>query len=70
MGLFICTKCGCVENTALSKYAINLGKRDPLCSECDPEIGQWHGMFEKKLWDGQSVVKNPDQAQDHKRHRK
>jgi hypothetical protein len=23
-------------------------KHDPLCSQCDPEIGQWHGKFPRK----------------------
>jgi hypothetical protein len=55
MPLFMCTKCGSVENTALSRYwqtemeAYERGrKHDPLCSACDPEIAAWHGQFERK----------------------
>lgn len=56
MPLFMCRKCGSVENTALSNYwttemeAYRAGKRhEPLCSACDPEIGAWHGQFERRL---------------------
>ena len=47
MPLFECSKCHCVENTALSNYAWNHlhDGLPPLCSECDPEIGKWHGQF-------------------------
>lgn len=49
MSLFKCEKCGCIENTAVSNYVINFYKKKPiLCSECDPEIGKWHGEFEKR----------------------
>jgi hypothetical protein len=52
MSIFMCTECGCVENTACSNYwsrNLNDDKEDskPLCSECDPLIGKWHGKFEK-----------------------
>lgn len=45
MPLFECTKCGAVENTALCNFWLT---RPAICSECDPEIGQWHGRFPKK----------------------
>lgn len=52
MPLFACTKCRCVENTALSGYWSRTPEQrergEALCSECDPVIGQWHGRFEKK----------------------
>ena len=48
MSLFRCTKCGCVENTATSNYWLLRGDAEPLCSECDPKIGKWHGKFEKR----------------------
>lgn len=56
MPTYMCSKCGCIENTALSRYWVrNLGnkKKDnpPLCSECDPEIGKWHGRFLKEKVD-------------------
>jgi len=51
MSIFQCEQCGCVENTAPSGYWQRLMTDPPgpaLCSECDPEIGKWHGMFEKQ----------------------
>ena len=49
MPIFKCDECGCVENTALSGYwwRKSNGKDKALCSECDPKIGKWHGVFEK-----------------------
>lgn len=59
MPLFMCRKCGSVENTALSEYwrqemeAHEKGTPlQPLCSACHPEIGEWHGAFERKRADG------------------
>lgn len=49
MPLFMCTKCACVENTACCSYWHNKSHGKPLlCSECDPAIGKWHGVFEKR----------------------
>lgn len=55
MSIFRCSKCGCVENTATSnywtqKFPMETGGKELkdaviLCSQCDPEIGQWHGSF-------------------------
>jgi hypothetical protein len=48
MSLFQCTKCGCRENTAVSNWAWHMGhEQEPLCSACDPEIGEWHGEFKR-----------------------
>ncbi len=49
MALFKCEPCGCIENTALCNWA-NRRKQNPraLCSECDPDIGEWHKHFDKK----------------------
>lgn len=48
MPLFVCRKCNCVDNTALTGYWHKAMERKPaLCSECDPEIGKWHGEFPK-----------------------
>jgi hypothetical protein len=49
MPLFVCEKCGCVENTALSMCSWGeMCERKPmLCSECCPKQGKWHGKFEK-----------------------
>ena len=44
MSLFKCSKCKCVENTALGNFWGEDGKK-PLCSECD--TGEWHGEFPK-----------------------
>jgi len=64
MGLYVCEKCQCVENTALGQYwsaqsdaypAPYAGKK--LCSECGSptyvdgtatKFGKWHGKFEKQ----------------------
>lgn len=55
MPLYMCSKCGSVENTALGGYwaqqmkAFEANqKHAPLCSECDPEIGTWHGQFPRR----------------------
>jgi hypothetical protein len=55
MSLFRCSKCGCVENTALSRYWMR-EEKPPLCSECDPEIGKWHGAFPKEDADATGYV--------------
>ena len=58
MPAFRCSKCGCVENTACSNYWHHVApmddeeKQEPLCSQCDPEIGKWHGEFPKLPADG------------------
>ena len=49
MGLFRCSQCGCVENTALSRYWKDRQERQPpRCSACDPRIGAWHGQFPRQ----------------------
>lgn len=49
MSLYQCAGCGCVENTALSDYWHRKLEGLPLlCSECDPDIGMWHGQFDKR----------------------
>jgi hypothetical protein len=50
MSLYKCETCGCVENTACAHYWMRDGG-PALCSECDPEIGKWHGLFSKRAWD-------------------
>jgi hypothetical protein len=48
MSKFRCSKCGCAENTALCHYwEQHYNKKPELCSECDPQIGKWHGFFPK-----------------------
>ncbi len=35
------------------------GEEEPLlCSECDPEIGKWHGCFPKESADGMNIGKD------------
>lgn len=51
MPLFKCSDCGCIENTALSRYWMRLVEKPPkpaLCSACDPDIGKWHDQFPKE----------------------
>lgn len=64
MPLFICSKCGCIENTALITYWYRKNLRyangleeyqdKPLCSECGMPSGKlmipgrWHGRFPKE----------------------
>lgn len=63
MPIFACSKCGAVENTALSRYWMRVlkdPKPPPLCSECDPEIGKWHGAFPKESAKDHGYVQGPD----------
>lgn len=49
MPLFRCEQCGCVENTACCNYwSRKSTDKDPLCSACDPDIWQWHGIFPQR----------------------
>ena len=51
MPLFVCSKCGCVENTACSGYHWKKAEGKELtCSECD--TGKWHGEFPKRKHNG------------------
>lgn len=36
-----------------------LGDGKARCSECNPEVGRWHGFWKKKVWKpGDSAVRN------------
>ncbi len=49
MSLFACDNCQHVENTACCNYHWRKLQGEPLlCSLCDPDIGEWHGRFERK----------------------
>lgn len=55
MPLFMCTRCGCIENTATSEYwAQQMAAYEaetpfePLCSEHNPAIGRWHNQFPRR----------------------
>jgi hypothetical protein len=53
MPLFSCSKCNCVEDTALCHYwGARLRQTGALCSACDPAIGKWHGEFPRESADG------------------
>lgn len=73
MPIFRCSKCGMVDNTAISGYwcwvnhwpegatdASQMEKRPPLCSQCNPEIGQWHGRFPRFTPESEGYVEAPD----------
>jgi hypothetical protein len=47
MSLFRCTECGVVENTATSHFWSSYPEGPRLCSQCDPDIGKWHGFFDR-----------------------
>jgi hypothetical protein len=53
----MCRECGCVENTACCNYwsRTSLESKPGLCSECDPDIKQWHGKFEKRPASGMLI---------------
>ena len=54
MSIFVCSKCKCLENTALCNYWSDLiDKNKPLCSDCDSrnKNKKWHGRFPKQKFD-------------------
>lgn len=59
MPIFKCSKCGMMENTAPSHYWTRESGSPALCTECDPEIGRWHGFFERRP-PGPELVEGPD----------
>ena len=46
MPLFNCSRCGCLENSALTSKSWSNPPDKMLCSECD--TGKWHGKFKKE----------------------
>lgn len=59
MPLFKCSRCGCVDNTALGSYWTDVAEgKPPLCVEC--ETGKWHGCFPKQDADAAGYV--PDRG--------
>jgi hypothetical protein len=58
MPLFECSKCGIVENTAVTSGSwINKASGKPmLCSECAD--GKWHGLFPRQTVAERGYVKN------------
>lgn len=49
MSLFVCSKCGVMDNTALAKgfWLARIEKQPELCSECG-KPGLWHAQFARK----------------------
>lgn len=49
MPIFECSSCHVADNTAVTNFAWRHHNNEPaLCSQCDPDIGKWHGWFERK----------------------
>lgn len=49
-----------VENTACCHYwgrSFHADKR-ALCSQCDPTIGKWHGLFQRRMTAEHGYVKD------------
>lgn len=71
MPVFICSKCNMMENTATSNYwhrDLDLDRPEnsppktpspPLCSQCDPTLGKWHGLFQREPMPPDHVI-GPD----------
>ena len=56
MSIYICEKCGTIDNTAVSGYWINCRNNEPkMCTECN--TGKWHNKFPKKNWKDYGVEK-------------
>lgn len=47
MPIFECEQCHCVDNTALTSFWWDVFQENKaaLCSQCDPNRGQWHYEF-------------------------
>lgn len=60
MPLFKCSKCGCIENTAVGDYWIRVNRdgKEPLCSECS--FGKWHDEFPKQTPEELGMIKYTD----------
>lgn len=49
MSIYVCEKCGTIDNTALGGYWKNCANNQlHMCSECN--TGKWHGEFPKQHW--------------------
>lgn len=56
MPLFVCDRCGYIENTATSLYWSKKENELKLCLEC--ETGMHHCQFVKRKWDGKEKLHN------------
>lgn len=73
MSLFKCENCGVVENTALCGFIYrdkdtkeiledtrgHCVERALLCSQCNPQLKQWHGVFPREDADEKGYVSVP-----------
>ena len=49
MSVYICEKCGTIDNTALGGYWKNALRKEPkMCSKCNN--GTWHNEFPEQHW--------------------
>jgi len=59
MPLFICDKCGCVDNTAMERNNFYISEDESqLCTEC--YSGKWHDKF-PKMTKEEFIKKYPDE---------
>jgi hypothetical protein len=75
MPLFMCSKCGSVDNTATSGYWAQQANAyvagvplTPKCSACNPEIGAWHNQFPRRRAEGfkqdrRGFIYSPDEIE-------
>jgi hypothetical protein len=67
VSIFVCDRCGCIDNTALTNYWVRRQHEGrALCSACDPTIGVWHGHFDRRQYDPEtdSPVNRPLQHEE------
>lgn len=56
MSVYICEKCGTIDNTALGGYWNNVRNNElKMCCECN--TGSWHDEFPKEHWTKYGVEK-------------
>ena len=60
MPAFVCEKCGCIENTAISMYWVRDKGSPALCSACDPKLKKWHNCFPRRKATKKDKVLNPE----------
>lgn len=66
MPMFRCEGCGAAENTALCHFWVRKINGKPLlCSACDPEIGVWHGKFDRRQWEDTKYKEEPVDGTSH-----
>lgn len=58
--IFKCSKCGCLENTALTRGSWHKPFNNMQCSECS--TGKWHGKFKKETPEEAGYEPEPDSS--------